>query len=50
MYKCPVCNNSLHWQSDQDDGERCYGYYTCYPCDVDVFIGIGNEREIDEDE
>jgi len=45
MPKCPVCQNSLHWQSDQDTGEWAYGFYTCEPCDVEVSIGIGTREE-----
>lgn len=44
---CPVCREKLHWQSDQDDGIRCYGYYTCDDCKVEVFINIYDYEEDD---
>lgn len=49
MLECPLCKEQLHWQSDNDDGEVSYGYYTCDPCKVEVFIGIGDYKEDEED-
>ncbi|MEH7209981.1 hypothetical protein V7094_27845 [Priestia megaterium] len=47
---CPQCKKPLHWQSDQDDGERCYGHYTCDPCNIEVLAYFNDSKEGGKDE
>lgn len=36
MYKCPECNENMRWNSDQDNGEYTWSFYTCDTCNIEL--------------